>query len=153
MFGEHLHTAAIVSKMILQEKASLCIANKFDRPIARSLRVGVTPGIWDELAQKLTEVKVMAEPSDKKDASQPPPKVNNVSYHQKSGNFYVSMKVDGKSQNGPQRQTQAAAIADRDKILQLRASGTSAEVRLSRCMPVWELFTRKSTHFWSVQNI
>ena len=64
-----------------------------------------------------------------------PPKVPYVSYKKRWKTFSFqllvggSKKNGGKLKNGPSRDTQAAAIADRDSIFKLRADGaTDAQV-------------------------
>ena len=59
-----------------------------------------------------------------------PPKAKYVYYNKMYKTFAFNLRVNGKKEWGPQRDTQAAAIQDRDKVLALRSGGaSSAEVR------------------------
>jgi len=59
-----------------------------------------------------------------------PPRAQYISYNKMRKTFVFNLTVDGKIQKGPARDTQAAAIEDRDKVLALRSGGaSSAEVR------------------------
>ena len=59
-----------------------------------------------------------------------PPTAQYITYDKRRKTYVLDLPMGGKKQRGPARDTQAAAIADRDKILALRSGGaSSAEVR------------------------
>ena len=68
-------------------------------------------------------------PTDESQQDAVPPKAQYVTYDKRRKKFQLDLQVGPKKQKGPNRETQAAAIADRDAILKLRAdNATDADV-------------------------
>ena len=78
--------------------------------------------VWANIAQDLLTPQQAAGEGGAEGAV--PPLAQYITYNNKRKTFHFQLKVDGKIQHGPQRETQAAAIEDRDKVLALRSGGS-----------------------------